>query len=267
MPMDNLANKLKQAFRELKVYYEGLSRDVALESYLSQFPITDVIDKVYAVGPYCWFLSDMKTGRWLRVGGALEQITGYSQEELQHQSFIKAARFTTPEHLLQTLESANLFWQYFYSRPAAHRHFIKSAHTYEFIRKNRTTFHALQQSSTVFFDKNGNGVYQFDLITDISYLDPIAKIRFYLLDSSDLSDMKQISLVPGVIYTREPSPFSPAEHRVLKLMAEGKSIKMIAGSLGISENTIKHHRTSMFQKCGAGNMVELVSKSIENGWF
>lgn len=119
----------------------------------------------------------------------------------------------------------------------------------------------------MFFDKEGNGVYQFDLITDITYLDPVPKIRFYLLDSADLSDMKQIPLIPGVIYTREASPFSVAEHKVLRLIAEGKSIKMISDLLGISENTVKHHRTSMFHKCNVGNMAELVSKSIGKGWF
>lgn len=265
--MTTLTSQLKQAYKQLKTFYDYLPRDPELEKYLENFPFEEILNKIYAVGPYCWFLSDMKTGRWLKIGGALEQLTGYNIAEMLNQTFIKAARFTTPTHLLQTVESANLFWQYFYSRPMEHRPFIKSLHSYEFIRKDGSTFHALQQSSTVFFDKLGNGVYQFDLITDISYLDPVAKIKFCLLDSSDLTNMKQIPLVPGVIYNREPSPLSLAERKVLKLIAEGKSIKMIANLLNLSENTVKHHRTNMFDKCKVSNMAELVSKSISMGWF
>ncbi len=265
--MNKLIPELKEAYRGLKAYYDRLPRDPDLESYLEKFPLRAVIDKVYAVGPYCWFLSDMQRGVFVKIGGALEQLTGYSMEEMLNQTFIKAARFTTPEHLLQTVESARLFWQYFYSRPVEHREFIKSSHTYEFIRKDGSTFHALQQSSTVFFDKMGNGVYQFDLITDITFLDPLPKIRFYLLDSSDVTRMKQIPLIPGVIYSSEKSPLSEAELRVLKLIAEGKSIKMIAHKLNISENTVKHHRTNMFMKCEVNNMAELVSKSLRMGWF
>lgn len=265
--MSTTNQQLRTAYRQLKTYYDLLPRDPELDAYLNQFPITDVIDRIYAIGPYCWFLSDMRAGRFMKIGGALEQVTGYTPAQMLNQNFIKAARFTTPAHLLQTVESANLFWQYFYSRPPEHRPFIKSSHTYEFIRQDGTSFHALQQSSTVFFDRMGNGVYQFDLLTDISNLDPTPSIRFYLLDSSDVSAMKQIPLIPGVIYTREPSPLTEGELRVLRLIAEGKSIKMIAHELGISENTVKHHRTSMYARSQVSNMAQLVAVALKKGWF
>ncbi|MER0441490.1 LuxR C-terminal-related transcriptional regulator [Emticicia sp. W12TSBA100-4] len=265
--LSTLQNQIKAIYKKLKGFYEYLPRDTNLEEYIDNFSFTETIERIYAVGTYCWFISDMKNAKWVKVGGAIEQMTGYSTTELHNASFIKAARFTSAEELMATVQSAELFWQYFYSKPIEHRPNIKSSHTYRFIRKNGETFHALQQSSTLFFDKLGNGVYQFDLITDISHLDPIPKLRFYLLDTNDPEDMKNIPIHEGIISKTEPMPISLSEKRVLELIAKGKSIKMIADELGLSENTIKHHRTNMFAKCGVKNMAELTGKALSNGWF
>lgn len=259
--------EIRQIYKKLKSFYEYLPRDSALDTYIDQFSFTETIERIYAVGPYCWFISDMKNARWVKVGGAIEQMTGYSKDELTNASFIQAARFTTPEQLMATVQSAELFWQYFYLQPIDFRKNIKSSHTYQFLRKNGTSFHALQQSSTLFFDNLGNGVFQFDLITDISHLDPVPKLRFFLLDTNNPENMKNIPIHEGIIRKTHSLPISPSEKRVLELIAQGKSIKVIAAELGISENTVKHHRTNMFIKCEVKNMAELTAKALTMGWF
>ena len=262
-----LEKQIKGAYINLKAFYERLPRDPELVNYINDFSFAETIDRIYSVGPYCWFISDMKKGKFIQIGGALKQMTGYDESELLNGSFIKAARFTSPEHLIATLAAAGQFWGYFYSQPAENRKYIKSSHTYSFIRKNGTVFHALQQSSTIFFDKQGNGVYQFDLITDITHLDAIPKLRFFLMDTADQENHKNIPIHEGIIKHITEMPISPAEKKVLDLIAKGKSIKMIADELNLSENTIKHHRTSMFAKCEVNNMAELTAKALINGWF
>jgi DNA-binding CsgD family transcriptional regulator len=262
-----LRGEIISAYKQLKQFYEQLPRDPKLDQYMDQFSFTEVVEKIYAVGPYCWFISDMKNGRFVKIGGALKQMTGYKERDFLNDSFIKAARFTSAEHLAATLTAAGQFWGYFYSQPIANRRHIKSSHTYSFIRKDGSTFHALQQSSTVFFDQLGNGVYQFDLITDISHLDAIPKLRFFLMDTADQENHKNIPIHEGIIKHISAMPISAAEKKVLDLIVQGKSIKMIASELGLSENTIKHHRTSMFAKCEVKNMAELTAKALTNGWF
>jgi DNA-binding CsgD family transcriptional regulator len=258
---------LTTQYKKLQNFYDLLSRDPALHLYKDNFSFTDVIDKVYAVGPYCWFVSDLHTAKFLKIGGALEQMTGYSVQEFTDQSFIQAGRFTTPEHLSITLQAAEQFWQYFYSQPVENRGHIRASFTYQFIRKNGSTFHALQQGSTIFFDKHGNGVYQFDLITDITHLDPTPQLRFYMMDTSIPEEMKNMALHQGLIVEKKKLPISQAEKKVLELIAQGKSIKVIAHELGISENTVKHHRSHMFEKCEVKNMAELTAKALQFGGF
>jgi len=46
------------------------------------------------------------------------------------------------------------------------------------------------------------------------------------------------------------SQFTPTEIRVANLIREGKTIKEIAGVLGVSENAINHHRQNIRNKLG-----------------
>ncbi|GLU56128.1 LuxR C-terminal-related transcriptional regulator [Dyadobacter frigoris] len=263
----SLRNEIIGAYKKLKSFYDQLPRDPDLDLYLNQFSFGEVIEKIYAVGPYCWFISDMRKAVFVKTGGALKQMTGYGEDEMLGKSFINAARFTSPEFLYTIVQAAEYFWGYFYMQPLENRLHVKSSYTYKFIRKDGSTFHALQQSSTIFIDKQGNGVYQFDLITDITHLDPIPQLRFFILDTADSNHMKNIPIQPGINKNPAILPITAAEKRVLELIALGKSIKMIADQLKISENTVKHHRTNMFAKCNVKNMAELTAKAVGEGWF
>jgi DNA-binding NarL/FixJ family response regulator len=55
----------------------------------------------------------------------------------------------------------------------------------------------------------------------------------------------------------QPFGLTPREREVLALVVEGCGNKEIALRLAVSEETIKHHLTRMFDKVGAGNRLEL----------
>jgi DNA-binding NarL/FixJ family response regulator len=56
---------------------------------------------------------------------------------------------------------------------------------------------------------------------------------------------------------------TPRESEVLKLLAEGKSNRDIAGALDIDEVTVKAHLGRMLRKTGASNRVELTLRSLD----
>jgi DNA-binding NarL/FixJ family response regulator len=58
---------------------------------------------------------------------------------------------------------------------------------------------------------------------------------------------------------------TPREREVLTLVASGCANKEIARQCAVSEETIKHHLTSMFGKVGASNRTELVMLAAQNG--
>ena len=63
----------------------------------------------------------------------------------------------------------------------------------------------------------------------------------------------------------QPFGLTPREREVLSLVVEGCANKEIAQRFAVSEETIKHHLTRMFDKVGAANRVELALTATRNG--
>ncbi len=61
------------------------------------------------------------------------------------------------------------------------------------------------------------------------------------------------------------SPLTPREIEILKFIAQGKLNKQIAVELGISEQTIKNHVTSILRKLNANARTEAVVVAIKQG--
>lgn len=61
-----------------------------------------------------------------------------------------------------------------------------------------------------------------------------------------------------------PSPLSPRQLQIMRLVHLGNTNKVIARALGISEGTVKIHLASMFRMLGATNRAAAVA--IYNGW-
>ena len=62
-------------------------------------------------------------------------------------------------------------------------------------------------------------------------------------------------------------PFSPREHQVLCLAAQGLTNKEIAYRLGISERTVQFHINSIFNKTATNSRTEAVVLALLNGWL
>ena len=58
---------------------------------------------------------------------------------------------------------------------------------------------------------------------------------------------------------------TPREKEVLQLLAQGLPNKQIAQRIGISENTIKYHISSIYSKLGASNRTEAVRLGAHRG--
>ena len=65
--------------------------------------------------------------------------------------------------------------------------------------------------------------------------------------------------------SRPPFGLTPREREVLSLVVEGCGNKEIAQRFAVSEETIKHHLTRMFEKVGAANRLQLALVATRNG--
>jgi DNA-binding NarL/FixJ family response regulator len=65
--------------------------------------------------------------------------------------------------------------------------------------------------------------------------------------------------------TAPADPLTPREREVLQLVAEGKSSKAVAASLGVAVKTIESHRASLMRKLHVRTLAELVRYAVRNG--
>jgi len=61
-------------------------------------------------------------------------------------------------------------------------------------------------------------------------------------------------------------PLSPREMEILEAVTNGLSNKEIANKLGISQQTVKNHMTSILRKLDVGDRTQAAVKALKHGW-
>jgi two-component system NarL family response regulator len=99
------------------------------------------------------------------------------------------------------------------------------------------------------------------VLKDISADDLVSCIRDVLAGKTYLAPAAAAKLAEGVTHVR----LTPRELATLRLMADGKSNKDIAGTLGIGERTVKTHLGHLFDKLGVTSRTEAVKVATRRG--
>jgi DNA-binding NarL/FixJ family response regulator len=99
------------------------------------------------------------------------------------------------------------------------------------------------------------------VLKDISADDLINCIRAVLAGKTYLAPAAAAKLAEGVTRLR----LTPREMATLRLMADGKANKEIAGELGISERTVKTHLGHLFGKLGVTSRTEAIKIATRRG--
>lgn len=68
-------------------------------------------------------------------------------------------------------------------------------------------------------------------------------------------------------YETIESPLTKREEEVIKLIADGKNTKEIAGELFITNGTVRNYISVILDKLNVSNRIEAVSRFKEKGWF
>jgi two-component system nitrate/nitrite response regulator NarL len=93
--------------------------------------------------------------------------------------------------------------------------------------------------------------------------------RFWLGQSlvSDIMELvRRLSLGPATSTAKPSLSLTTREREVVQLVIAGHTNREIATQFSVSEETIKHHLTRMFQKVGASNRLELAMKAAKSGY-
>jgi len=98
-------------------------------------------------------------------------------------------------------------------------------------------------------------------------MDLVRAIHEVLRGMTYLSPRVSRTLVQAYLAKSElpPDPLTPREREVLQLVAEGKTTREVAESLGISVKTAESHRTHILRKLDTPNIAGVVRYAIRQG--
>ena len=98
-------------------------------------------------------------------------------------------------------------------------------------------------------------------------MDLVRAIHEVLRGLTYLSPRVSRTLVDAYLAKSEspPDPLTPREREVLQLVAEGKTTKKVAETLGISVKTAESHRTRVLKKLEMPNTAGIVRYAIRHG--
>lgn len=88
----------------------------------------------------------------------------------------------------------------------------------------------------------------------------------YLSETGAIAEDNRVREAGVKFVASEDNPLTRREAEVLRLMAEGRSNKMIGEHLFISEKTVKNHVSSILQKMDVDDRTQAVINAIKFGW-
>lgn len=134
------------------------------------------------------------------------------------------------------------------------------------VRKANGQYVKILRQTAVFDsdEETGEVISTYSLCKDISTIKSSNSIGWQVkgrgLDLLDLSGLED--LMPKLQYRP-----TMREMEVIRKLAEGKSSKIIAHELHLSEHTVSAHRRNLLKRTGLKNTAELVSLVKEAGWL
>lgn len=232
------------------------------------FDLDEHLKLYHCIDNFFYVLADSVNHTIVKVGGGIESLTGYQPSDFEGKGYYSTLKTHSIWELLKITKGGVKYFEYLFSRPAEDRKYIKVNYTFELKRKDGRRFQCINQSIPVLFNDDMEPIYFLNIITDISLIKTDKNVLHYIIDSSDIQNIKRIDINVAInLPINDDELISKAEKRVLRLIADGLSSKQIASELFLSQHTINTHRRNMLEKLNCTSSSEMIKKGILNGWL
>ncbi|MBE8719609.1 response regulator transcription factor [Sphingobacterium pedocola] len=263
-----LFRKISESFQEFSRYSQTAhgKRDVLQRK--KEFDLNNYLRVFHAFDTYFYSLADITTLSIIDAGGPIQHFIGYSKEEVIKNGYGLMLKIHHLKDVVRGVRGGTRYFKYLYDQAPQNRPFIKVNRTLDLVCKDGKTMFVLAQSIPVLFNENMEPIYMLNIYSDISSMQPTRKYSHYIVDTSDPENPKRIPVFHKEEYKDcFPSTLSPAELKVIDLLAEGMESKEVAEKLFVSEHTVRTHRKNILKKMKCKNMIEVVKTALVEGWI
>ncbi|MBS0425045.1 MAG: response regulator transcription factor [Proteobacteria bacterium] len=222
----------------------------------------------FAIGPYFWFIVDLKKWKTVCGGGEVEKMTPLRMQELFNDDHQKIHDITHPMDLHKVNAFSSFYVNLFLSLPVERKPYVKMALYFRILNSNNEYYWIMVQYPDSIHDWDGAFVYGLVFATDISHFKKDGQPMMSILDTFDGNCQQfyctEQKTLTSTLHTCE---ITKSERNVLHYLALGFSSKEIASKLNLSIKTIDNHRQNMLHKTSSRSSAELISFCVTNGYL
>jgi DNA-binding CsgD family transcriptional regulator len=222
----------------------------------------------FAMGPYYWNIGNVPDVKMIAVGGDVETLTPYKKEQWLGASPEFAFSHILPEDIPYAMAYVVKLDKYMQKVPMSKKAFIKAS-VYVRMQNAKGVYDwCCIQYPKFYYDKKGNLMYVFALVTNIAHIKTDDGNPFLsILDTSTEEQHLFTCNKPDAeleLHYKLPS-ISEREIQILQLLAQGKTSKEIGDVLAIAKNTVDNRRQALLKKFAVKSSAELINFVVHSG--
>jgi len=240
-------------------YGNSVQQNIAIINILQENKLA-----LFMIGKSYFFISDIKQVNLFNFSNGTRDVLGYEPFEL---SMEKVLSLLHPADLPFVIAFESKVREFFNELPKEKMFKYKVRYDFRLKHKEGHYIRVLQQVITIETDELGAIVKTLGVHSDITDLkiEGVPVLSFIGLDGEPTYENVQVENKFNFLKPEER--FSPREKEILNELVQGKTSEEIARELFISKETVNTHRRNMLSKCEVKNTLELVNRSIKNGWI
>ena len=208
------------------------------------------------------FILDYQRGKYVYVSPSIEQICGYSPEELT--DIYSLAKMLDPVELVILPKVSEIGLTHLASLNYTSEDLkkVRFSRNNFFIRKDGKVINVLQQSMVIACGEHGEPLLDINAITDITEFNNSPN-HFYKM-TKVMEDGTEKVLIQGEL---EQASITPREREIFGLLTQSQTSEEIATQLNISAETVKTHRKNLLKKTKSESSIDLLRYGYAHGWL
>ncbi len=238
-----------------KIQIEHLSEDLDHQITLQR----KLLDFLH-VGPFYYYVFDVKRGKFNYVSPEIEQVLGYTAQEMSIERYFSLVHPDDRPTLLAFEEAVIGFFQ-----NLAAEKITKYKFSYDMrVQKSDGTYiRLLQQAMTISHSAGDDTLLTLGIHTDISHLKSCGTPTLSFIGLDGEPSFYNVTVKQPYVAT--PEIFTRREKEIIRLIMTGAESAEIGRQLFISKYTVDTHRKNILLKTGTKSAVELVVKVMSEG--
>lgn len=250
-------------YDEIKNAWKQIARNKkSQDDFQFEIEVYKKLLSFFHIGPYYYYILNIANQKMEFVSESIKNVRGIESKEFSLDSILETVH---PEDLNYFIAFEKKVADFFNCLKPQQVPKYKVSYDYRIKKNDGNYIRLLQQVTTIQSDESGAVIRVLGIHTDITHLkkENMSTLSFIGLEG----EPSFIDAFSSETYMPIKEIFTKRERQILKLLALGKNTNQMADYLLISTHTVATHRKNMLQKTETHSIVDLVIKSINEGWI